>query len=180
MKHRKHLQSGVTLLELIVVITILAIITSLATPSFLQWRHDMEAKRIRNLLTSVLRQAKTYSYITRQDLILCLATATGQCHKNAQDKLLIFKDNNSNKHFDSDTDTLLSADELTVKFATLHLRAGNRHYIKFFGDSGKPRGHFGHIKYCPTSKDAQMMYQISFNQLGIIKVKPYHQHPTGC
>ena len=44
----------------------------------------------------------------------------------------------------------------------------------------KPRGHFGHIKYCPTSTYNHAMYQISFNQGGGITYKPNASHPTDC
>ncbi|MFP3409245.1 hypothetical protein SB757_32000, partial [Pseudomonas sp. SIMBA_065] len=83
---------------------------------------------------------------------------------------LLFVDKNNNKHFDSQVDTLLTQQSLNLKYSTVKLRVGGRrHYTKFWGDSGRPRGHFGHIKYCPTSSYNKSMYQISFNQSGIVK-----------
>ncbi len=178
-KFRK--EQGFTLIELVVTISILAIIAILAAPSILTQLAHMEAKRIQNQLTTTLTTAKAESYIRRQNVIVCLSNAGGRCHRDSFKKLLLFVDKNDNKHFDTQTDYLLSEQSLNPKYSTLSLRVGsNRHYTKFWGDSGKPRGHFGHIKYCPTSIYNDKMYQISFNQGGIIKYKPHSIHPTGC
>lgn len=173
-------KNGFTLVELIVTIAVLAIIATIATPSILTQLAHMEAKRIRSQLTTTLATAKAESYIRRQNLLVCLSNTGGRCHRDSEKKLLLFIDSNDNQHFDSNTDQLLSEQSLNPKYSTLSLRAGNRHYTKFWGDSGKPRGHFGHIKYCPTSTYNHNMYQISFNQGGIVKYKPNSAHDTGC
>ncbi len=174
-------QQGFTLIELLVTVTILVIIAIIATPTILTQLANMEAKRIKNELMTTMAIAKAESYIRRQDLIVCLSNAGGRCHRDSDKKLLLFADNNDNQNFDSQVDVLLIEQNLNPKYSTLSLRVGsNRHYTKFWGDSGKPRGHFGHIRYCPTSAYNQSMYQISFNQLGIVKYKPNDIHPTEC
>lgn len=171
---------GFTLVELIITVCVLAIIAVIATPNIMTQLAKMEAKRIRYAITTTLSMAKAESYTRRQNLILCLSDSAGRCNKNHDGSILLFIDNNDDKNFDADTDELFDQQRLDPKYARLQLRAGNRHYIKFWGDSGKPRGFFGHIKYCPTSTYNQTMYQISFNQVGIIKYKPNESHPTGC
>jgi len=171
---------GFTLVELIVTVCVLAIIAIIATPSILTQLANMESKRIRYDISSMLVTAKAESYLRRQNLIVCLSDSAGRCHKNSNKAMLLFFDHNDNQHFDISTDELLEQQRLSPRYAQLHLRAGNRHYIKFWGDSGRPRGFFGHIKYCPTSSYNQSKYQISFNQGGIVKYKPDAAHPTGC
>lgn len=173
-------QSGFNLIELIVTVLILAIIATIAAPAILTQLASMEAKRVRKQLESTLKIAKAESFIRRQNLLVCLSDAGGRCNKNSNKNLLLFVDKNNNKDFDVSTDYLLSKLSLSPKYGTLHLRAGKRHYVRFYGDTGKPRGHFGHIKYCPSSTYSQAMYQISFNQGGIIKYKPNGIHPTDC
>lgn len=176
-----HRLSGFTLIELMVTLAILVIIAIIATPSILTQLAHMEAKRVKNQLTTALTIAKSESYIRRQNVILCLSNTGGRCHRDSNKKLLLFVDKNANNHFDTQTDLLLNQQFLNPKYSSLLLRVGaNRHYTKFWGDSGKPRGYFGHIKYCPTSNYNQNMYQISFNQNGIIKYKPNSIHDTGC
>lgn len=174
-------EQGFTLVELIVTTAVLAIIAAIAVPAILTQLANMEAKRIKSQLATTFATAKAESYIRRQNLLICLSDAAGRCNRENDAKLLLFIDNNDNKHFDVQIDRLLNEQVLNLKYSTLHLRVGGgRHYTKFWGDSGKPRGHFGHIKYCPTSTYNKKMYQISFNQSGIIKYKPNSVHPTGC
>lgn len=173
-------QNGFTLIELIVTIAVLAIITMIATPAILTQLAHMEAKRIRYDITDTLKLAKAESLIRHQNLLVCLSDGSGRCNKNSNTKLLLFVDKNDNQYFDSGIDNLLEEQTLNPKYGTLHLRAGRRRYIKFYGDSGMPRGHFGHFKYCPNSTYSQEMYQISFSQGAKITFKPNDSHPTGC
>ena len=174
-------RNGFTLVELIVTVTVLAIIVAIAMPSILTQLTRMEAKRVKTQLENTLALAKAESYITRQDVLVCLSNDGKQCDRNSDNTLILFVDKNGNKNFDANADTLLLNQSFNLKYSTLKLRVGaGRHYIKFWGDSGKPRGHFGHIKYCPTSPYNESMYQISFNQAGIVKYKLNSDHPTDC
>ena len=172
---------GFTLIELIVTVAVLAIILMVATPYILEQLASMEAKRIEGQIKNTLKLAKAESIIRRQDLLVCLSNDGGVCNRDSYKKLLLFLDTNNNNNFDVGVDGLLEEQALEPKYSTLHLRVGNkRHYTKFWGDSGSPRGHFGHIKYCPTSNYNHNMYQISFNQGGGITYKPNASHPTDC
>ncbi len=174
-------QRAFTLIELIITIAIIAIIVTVATPYVLTQMAAIEAKRIRYDISNTLSIAKAESLIHRQNLIVCLSDDNSTCNKNSNLALLLFVDNNDNKIFDSDVDLLLNAQRLDPKYATLHLRASaGRHHIKFFGDTGTPRGHFGHIKYCPNTSYNTAKYQVSFNNIGIIRYKPNSSHPTDC
>ena len=178
---RRHNEHGFNLVELIVTIAILAIILTIATPYILTQLASMEARRIASQIDTTLTLAKAESHIRRQDLLVCLSNGGGLCHRDSFQKLLLFSDKNNNNNFDVGIDDLLEDQALNPKYSTLYLRVGNnRHYTKFWGDSGSPRGHFGHIKYCPTSTYNHTMYQISFNQTGGITYKPNENHPTGC
>lgn len=172
---------GFTLIELIVTVTILAIIATIATPYILSILANMEAKRIAGQIDNTLTLAKAESYIRRQDLLVCLSNNGGLCHRDSFKQLLLFSDKNNNNNFDAGIDYLIDEQSLNPKYSTLYLRVGNnRHYTKFWGDSGKPRGHFGHIKYCPTSTYNQTTYQISFSHLGKVTYKSNADHPTEC
>lgn len=159
----------------------MAIIVAIAAPSILAQLASMEAKRVRYGVMNTLAIAKAESLIQRQNVLVCLSDANGRCNKNSDTTLLLFIDKNDNKHFDASIDILIDQQQLSPKYGTLHLRVGlGRRYIKFWGDSGKPRGFFGHIKYCPSVDFNQAKYQVSFNQVGIIKYKPDKIHDTEC
>ena len=174
-------EQGFTLGELIVTIAVLAILTMIATPYILEQLARMEAKRIESQIRNTLTLAKAESYIRRQDLLVCLSNNGAICDRDSYKQLLLFLDRNNNKNFDLGVDDLLEEQALEPKYSTLYLRVGDkRHYTKFWGDSGKPRGHFGHFKYCPTSTYNHTMYQISFSQGGRVTYKPNASHPTDC
>lgn len=176
-----QIKFGFTLIELIVTVAVLAIIVMIATPYILEQLASMEAKRIEGQIKNTLKLAKAESLIRRQDLLVCLSNNGGTCDRDSYKNLLLFLDTNNNNNFDVGVDDLLEEQALEPKYSTLYLRVGNkRHYTKFWGDSGSPRGHFGHIKYCPTSTYNHTMYQISFNQGGDITYKPNASHPTDC
>lgn len=180
MKVKLSNNRGFTLIELIVTITVMSIIIAIATPYIFTLLANMEAKRIRFSMTNTLALAKAESFIQRQNVLVCLSDANGRCNKDSNKTLLLFMDKNDNQHFDASIDELLEEQQLNPKYGTLHLRAGQRHYVRFAGDSGRPRGFFGHIKYCPSTVYSKAMYQISFNQSGIVKYKPNSEHPTDC
>lgn len=169
---QKKNSDGFTLVELIVTMSILAIIVTIAFPHIMTYLTNMEAKRIRYAVTNSLNQAKAESFIYRKDVLLCLSGPEKKCERDSDQLLLIFFDNNKNNKYDSATDSLIEAQVLNPMYGSMHLRAGNRSYVKFAGDSGNPHAHYGHIKYCPRSIYSQAKYQISFNQAGIIKYKP--------
>lgn len=171
---------GFTLVELIVTVSIMAIIIVLAAPNILTQLSKMEAERIRYRINNTLSIAKAESLIRRQDLLVCLSDTNGRCNKSSNNTLLLFADNNGNQHFDLGTDLLIDQQQLKPKYATLHLHAGRRDFIKFYGNSGKPTGHFGHIKYCPNSIYNHSKYQISFNQGAIVRYKSNNNYPTNC
>lgn len=174
-------KQGFTLVELMITVSILAIIVTIAAPAIQTELAKMEAKRVYNLIDSTLALAKAESYTRRQDVLVCLSDAGGYCDRDGNKTLLLFIDKNSNNHFDATADLLITEQSLNLKYSTLNLRVGSRrHYTKFWGDSGTPRGHFGHIKYCPTVTYNKAMYLVSFNQSGIVRQKLNEDHPTDC
>ena len=175
-----QIQVGLNLTELLIIILILSILTTLAIPSLLNHLQSLESKRLQHTLFNTLKLAKTHSFTYRQNVLLCLSDRQGQCYKNGQQELLLFVDKNNNKHFDISTDFMINKIALNLKYAKVYLRAGGRHHTKFFGDSGNPRGHMGHIKYCPFSSNSDLTYKISFNQTGRIVKKPSHSHVVEC
>lgn len=173
-------QQGLTLIELVISLTILAIVISLATPSIITQLAAMEAKRVRSELTNTLNKAKAESLIRHQNIFVCLIDEQHQCKKDANHALLMFIDKNNDNKYSVGVDKLLSESQLGLKYATVHLRAGNRDYTRFSRDSGNPRGFMGHIKYCPNKAFKNNSYQVSFNMSGIIKFKPNSLFPNDC
>ena len=140
-------QRGWSLMEVMVVVVIMAIIAVMAYPTFQEVLHGMESKRIKNHLIMALKEARIISYSNRQNIIVCLADENNQCHHRANKKIILFQDADNNQTLN--TNELLREYELGAKYGTIEMNVSlHRHYMKYFGDSGMPKGHFGHIKYC--------------------------------
>lgn len=132
----KH--QGFTLVEVIVVTMIIAIIATIAVPSFITQFKRFEATNTQNKNTATLKAAKAESRIRHQNLIVCLVNATNVCDKNAQDKLLLFTDSDNNHMFNDNVDTLIKTTTLDLHYGKVYLRAGGRMHTKFLSDTGMP------------------------------------------
>ena len=176
-----HAQQGFTLVELLITVSILTVLITLAAPSVSNMLAAQEAKNIRQAIENGIREAKAESLSRRHNVLLCLTDSAGHCNKDGKDKLLLFIDNDDDKGFDAAKDTLIKERALIPKYATTHLRASGRNYIRFSGDSGTPRGFMGHIKYCPLANRTQQKYKVSFSIAGKVSYKPDStSQPTDC
>ncbi len=174
-------QSGVTLVEVLIVMVIIAILATIAIPSFISMLKRWEANQICNLIINAYRIGKTKSFIHHNNTTVCLADSHLVCHRDAQASLLVFNDKDENRQYNPTRDSLIQNSPLRLNYGKVYLRAGNqRHYIKFSGDTGLPRGHFAHIKYCPDDREVSNMYLVSLNELGQHRVKPYSMVATDC
>lgn len=157
-------KKGFTLMEMMVVITILAIIMVLAYPSLRNLLHSMESKRIKSTIMMATKEARVLSFSHRQDVVLCLADENNQCHNRATHKLILFNDHDDNQRLDDGE--LLREYELQARYANIEMNvSARRHHMKYFGDSGVPRGHFGHIRYC-SSENTRFNHRITITAIG--------------
>ena len=161
-------QKGLTLIELMVVVIVIAVISMIAYPGIMKSLQKMEANHVASIITAALKQARAQSHITKQNIIVCPADEFNLCHRQLGKKIIVFKDLDGNAHLDDDE--LMMEHELNLKYGRLDMRvSASRHYIKYFGSSASPRGHFGHIKYCSVSDDARLSYKIILTHMGAVR-----------
>lgn len=175
-----HMQ-GFTLIEMMVTVVILALLAVIAYPSFMRQLANMEARRVANIITTSLSQAKINSFTSRKNVLICVLDDNGVCHRDGQQALVLFEDTNRNNRFDANQDRLIEQHHLGLKYGYVMFRMSvGRHYAKFWGDTGLPRGHIGHISYCPNTAFNDNRYQISFNMQGIVRYKTAPQYALDC
>lgn len=161
-------QKGLTLIELMVVVIVIAVISMIAYPGIMKSLQKMEANHVASIITDALKQARAQSHITKQNIIVCPADEFNLCHRQLGKKIIVFKDLDGNARLDDDE--LMMEHELNLKYGRLDMRvSASRHYIKYFGSSASPRGHFGHIKYCSVSDDARLSYKIILTHMGAVR-----------
>lgn len=111
LKHAKPLlrypectQRGFTLVELLVTLSLLAILTSLAVPSFSetirQWRRDSATRAF----TTHLQMARAEAIKSSRKVVICTSSSGTACAGNSEwkDGWLIFLDLNGDKVADAD------------------------------------------------------------------------------
>ena len=161
-------QKGLTLIELMVVVIVIAVISMIAYPGIMKSLQKMEANHVASIITAALKQARAQSHITKQNIIVCPADEFNLCHRQLGKKIIVFKDLDGNARLDDGE--LMMEHELNLKYGRLDMRvSASRHYIKYFGSSASPRGHFGHIKYCSVSDDARLSYKIILTHMGAVR-----------
>lgn len=162
--------NGMTLFEVLVVLAIVAILWVLAYPSMMNYLYGAEARRIQSILTLAHQEARIESYIKKQNVVMCLATQDNQCHKTADAQVLVFYDRDNNQQLNAGE--LVSRYDLALKYGKVEMRASaSRDYMKYFGSTSTPKGHFGHIKYCSVSMQARFSYRAVVSMQGRVSVQ---------
>lgn len=171
---------GFTLIELLVVISIISIITLISYPALQNLFYIMEANKVERTFIDMMRTARAESYITKKDVMLCPFDETGQCNRAGTSGIMVFYDNNVNNRFD-DADVLVSKSAWQIKRGSLLLRSSaSRHYIRYMGDTSKPRGHMGHLRYCSYSNNDKLKFKVIYNAYGHLRVERQELLEVGC
>ena len=161
-------QSAFTLFELIVTVAIITTLSLIAMPMVQKYLQDSEATHVKQILAIVTKDAQLLSFSYRTNLIVCPADNNNQCNRMAKDKIIIFTDRDNNQRFDGNEE-LVKEYPLGIKYGNFEMRMSlHRHYMKYFGDSGHPRGHFGHFLYCSPSSTPKSSYKIVVSHIGYV------------
>lgn len=161
---------GFTLVELLVVVAIVAVMVLLAVPYVKEWLYALEAQRVESAFMQGLRQARTHSHITRQDTVICTLNEQGVCGRAAKSRLVVFADANRNHHKDDD-EAWVYQSAWRLRYGSIVLNtSATRDYIRYMGDSAKPRGHIGHLRYCSVSDNQRLSFKVVVNMYGNVRV----------
>lgn len=161
---------GFTLIEMMVVLMIVAVLAMFAYPAYQALMARVESKNISSTLLETFRRAKISAMMHQKDTIMCLTNASGHCDRYGQAGVLVFVDNNYNNRFDN-LDILVHSQQFELRYGKLQMNASlGRSHMKFMGDTAKPRGNFGNIRYC-SDANLQLSHQIVLNMHGNLSVK---------
>ncbi len=78
-KPRHLLLSGHTLLELMLVVSIIGLLSMLAVPSFVTWREESELKHLVSTASAMAKSAKVYAITLQQPIYLVVDVTTSNC-----------------------------------------------------------------------------------------------------
>lgn len=165
-------QRGLTLVELMVVIMIIAIIASVAIPYFQSILAKQEMRNVSFLVPHILLNARHEAFIRRQDVVVCPSVDGIACtnHSLWQHYVITFVDSNRNRQKD-EHELLLSNHYLNLKYATL-TRLGARHanYIMYKQSNALPQGSQGSFMYCSLIEQT-LNRRIVLNAMGLTRIE---------
>ncbi|MDO6487952.1 GspH/FimT family pseudopilin [Colwellia sp. 6_MG-2023] len=138
---------GVTLLELIISVSITAILAIIVIPNFNDFIVKMRVDNEISKLHRMLIMARNTAINSGQNTILCPLNTTSQCSEHWGNELSIFIDNNNNKTFDPDEKILQIKEGITVGDQLVYGIGRTMITFKSTGQlSGLANGTF---RYCP-------------------------------
>ncbi|GMG88575.1 GspH/FimT family pseudopilin [Biformimicrobium ophioploci] len=144
-----NIYRGYTLIEMMLVIACLAIIASVAIPSFSEL---LEARRNRlsgYALFDLIATARGLSLSQQKNLVICPAH-NNRCGSNWAGGALLFEDSNRNGALDDGESLLRQIDAFRSGTKLSWASFGNRPYLRYRPDGVTP-SQSGSFHYCPPS-----------------------------
>ncbi len=173
--HRQSIkaQSGLTIFELMVVVSIVAVLIVIAFPDIKQQFMHSEQLRVKHTSHGVLSQSRSFALAYHKHVVVCGSNSSITCNGDWSQGLLAFVDQNRNAQKDP-TEQILVFDPLALKYGYLRWKgAGGRAYILFQSINGMPIGSNGSLIYCANTP--QYHIQTLLTRTGLIRVRDLNQ-----
>ncbi|TGN38599.1 GspH/FimT family pseudopilin [Marinobacter confluentis] len=156
-------QSGFTLLELMITITIAVIIASAATAGWQSLIESTSSQRVRSTLVNSFADARSHAVTQNQTTTLCPLDANQVCTANWNQPISVFLDPNNDRAITSDTE-ILSVHHPIPNGSLTASKSGpaERRYFQYNPD-GTAKGTIGNIVWCPEDGNASLAIQLRMN-----------------
>lgn len=176
MAQKSHKHRGLTLFELMITLSLIGIILSIAIPSFLHYRSRHEFSQLVYLMHSQINLARSHALTTHNTVVLCSSLDLQHCTQQQWHRgLLLYVDNNNNRQRD-ENEKVISSVYTNLKYGhfTWHGNASHPHTVVFQSDSGLPRGSMGHFSYC-NFDDQSLQQDLPLGAMGHLHAVPSTQ-----
>jgi type IV fimbrial biogenesis protein FimT len=161
-------KKGFTLIELMVVLSIIGILTSLALPSFESFIRKQESSGQINHLYTSLYLARSEAVKRNQTVTICKSSTKSHCGGDWSDGWLMFEDINNNGSFDLG-ESLITTGQLKTGYTLRWSAFGSTSYIRF-DKNGMTASHNGTFKLCPADKDDRFASAVIVSKTARIRI----------
>jgi type IV fimbrial biogenesis protein FimT len=162
---------GFTLAEMVISLSILAVIITLAVPSFANLVKSNRASALTNNLLTSLHMARSESIRQNRPVTMCKSSDRLHCSGRWGDGWILFSDADRNRRIDADQgDRMLAvADAVgsSLKLSWNGFRSDN--YVQF-SSMGFIHSNNGTFKICPPDNDVRQARAVIINRVGRARV----------
>ncbi len=157
-------QRGVTLLEMMIVLAIVAIVMTVVAPSVNTILNKNSITAEINSISGAVQFGRFAAIDNNATVVICPSKNYESCTSTWNDPKIVFLDSNDNGARESDETLLVSTDPASSS----NVITGPATSIKFF-DSGAANM-LASIVICPTSKDKTLARALNVNLQGRVRV----------
>jgi len=159
---------GLTLIELMVVISIIAILASLTAPSFTDMIRRQKVSGESNVLFSLVYLARSEAIKRNSIVTICKSNDADQCGGNWSDGWIVFQDNDEDGSRDAG-EMLISSGTIGNDYQLNWTAFGSNNYIRFT-HNGLTLAQNGTFKLCPADNDAKYARAVVISKTARVRI----------
>ena len=159
---------GFTLIELMVVISIIAILASLAAPSFAGMIKRQKVSGEANVLFSLIYFSRSEAIKRNSIVTICKSEDASQCGGTWSEGWIVFQDNDKDGNRDAG-ETLISSGTIGNDYQLKWTAFGSNNYIRFT-QNGLTLAQNGTFKLCPHDNDAKYARAVVISKTARVRI----------
>ena len=157
--------AGLSLIEILVCLTIIAFLATGAMPDFSVWRERKEIDGLMHELIGAIDMARSHAVAENVMVTFCRSNDGQKCHGTWAEGSILFTDFNADRAMNGN-DRLLFRLEPMKPAGTLEFKSfQNRQFLQMTA-RGFTNNQNGNFTFCPASKDPRMARQIIISLTG--------------
>ena len=162
----KKQYKGITLIELLVILSVLAILTGFSWPSFQTFANRVKADATRNTWTQLINYSRRAAVDSQSDITFCpYDEITQACSTDSTRSWAVFTDQNADEKL-NDGDTLLKLHYADPQM-TFQFYPATRFYIRYTDKpTGIYSGHMRGLTICPNGQPDIASVHLRINIMG--------------
>ena len=160
---------GFTLPELLAVLAIFSITTTMAVPAYSEWTQQLQSRAAINTLAKAINHARNGAITHNSYAIVCATINGNDCTSDWSNPVMVFIDENRNGSLESDEHQLAYYNTALPNKASLTWRGfGSNRYIRY-RPSGLTDGSNGSMTYCAQNKQPKFARQLIISSGGRLR-----------